>query len=46
MEDLLVKSTAMLVWLQSNLSTSAYQMMAEQEINLMMFPDEWATMLH
>ena len=38
-------SAAMLVWPRSNLSNFAYQMTAEQEINLMTFPDEWSAML-
>ena len=45
MEDLLDTSSTMLVWPRSNLSNFAYQMTAEQEINLMTFPDEWTTML-
>ena len=45
MEDLVDTSSAMLVWPRSNLTNFAYQMTAEQEINLMTFPEEWTAML-
>jgi len=38
-------SNAMLIWLRSSLSNFAYQMTAEQDINLMTFSDEWMAML-
>jgi len=45
MKDLVSRPDALLVWPRSNLSNFAYQMAAEQDINLMTFPNEWTTIL-
>jgi hypothetical protein len=45
MDDLTDTTSAMLIWSRSDLENFEYQMNSASKINLITFPDEWATML-